>query len=388
MNLILNLWYDAIVAERYPSFSEHVMTRASLCWLIAILGMAVAPSLVLAKDKAEIAAMEKLGARVWTLPPEAGNHVHLTVHDNKKADEIVAVINEIAPRIQKVDFRGSSLTDAGLKALMKCENLRDLIIENTLVTDQGAEELAKFPYLDHFLIAGSKITNKGVAKIVTFPRLSSLSISRPDLATLKLIATTKRLVRLDIYDGTFTPEMTDVLATVPTLSGVIFVRCTFPDESLANLKKSETLVAYTFEDTKLTPKDMNLIKENKKLIALGFKNCGVVITDGEGFPALRSLTLTGSPVDLDHARQLGKIKSLGYLTLNDTTIDDRGVAELKTLSGLGQLELDGTKITDEGLVHFQEMKHIRYLMLRRTAVTQPAAQKLKSSLQQTYIILK
>ncbi len=89
----------------------------------------------------------------------------------------------------------------------------------------------------------------------------------------------------------------------------------------------------------------------------------------ETLTSLRSLRLTGVPIDgwgLDSLRNMKKLRSL---ELGETEVTDGALPYLYPLESLEVLQLYGTPITDDGLAHIAKLKQLEVLILDRTAVT-------------------
>jgi Leucine-rich repeat (LRR) protein len=87
-----------------------------------------------------------------------------------------------------------------------------------------------------------------------------------------------------------------------------------------------------------------------------------------GFPQLKSLTLSGSPLGNAGLAQLKKLSALETLLLDDTGVTDEGMPALSALTQLKRLNLAGCEISDEGLAALAPLTELRMLNLSRTQV--------------------
>ncbi len=77
-----------------------------------------------------------------------------------------------APRLMRLDLRGSRITDAGVAALARIASLRELVLAQTKLTDAAATHLAAFPSLQQVYLWKSGVSGQA---------LTSLRRQRPEL---------------------------------------------------------------------------------------------------------------------------------------------------------------------------------------------------------------
>ena len=94
---------------------------------------------------------------------------------------------------------------------------------------------------------------------------------------------------------------------------------------------------------------------------------------------LRSLTLTGMPLEGAGLAQLAANVRLSALDLSGTDIDDQGLKAVARFANLNELRLDYTRVTDAGLAHLRDLRHLRTLSLSSTSVTETGVAQLTAS---------
>ena len=95
----------------------------------------------------------------------------------------------------RLDFRGSPVTDAGLKHLRGLTNLETLELSHTQITDDGLKHLTGLPNLNYLELAGTKITDAGLECLKGMTNLDSLNLGST-LVTDGGLAMLKRLTKL------------------------------------------------------------------------------------------------------------------------------------------------------------------------------------------------
>jgi len=92
------------------------------------------------------------------------------------------------------------ITDAGLKELVRFQNLQSLDVFGTTVTDAGAKEIAKLKNLEWLDLSCTKVTAAGVKELANLRSVRRLSLSQMDVTEgmLKEVAEFKNLTQLSI----------------------------------------------------------------------------------------------------------------------------------------------------------------------------------------------
>ena len=69
-------------------------------------------------------------------------------------------------KVTALSFRGTKITDSGLKEVAKLQKLETLDLNTTQITDAGLKELAKLQQLGRLILFNnSQITDAGVAEL-------------------------------------------------------------------------------------------------------------------------------------------------------------------------------------------------------------------------------
>jgi hypothetical protein len=84
---------------------------------------------------------------------------------------------------------------------------------------------------------------------------------------------------------------------------------------------------------------------------------------------IRSLDLSGCPIDDAGLVPISKLENLGELDLSHTKVTDAGLMHLTKIPLLGLLELRGDEITDAGLRTLSNMPNVVVLDLVKTKIT-------------------
>ena len=80
----------------------------------------------------------------------------------------------LEPVLVWANFSGTGLTDAGLKQLGRCSQLRRLNLSRTAITDAGLAQLAGLEQLTYLNLYGTAVTDAGLARLAGLERLEKL----------------------------------------------------------------------------------------------------------------------------------------------------------------------------------------------------------------------
>ena len=72
-----------------------------------------------------------------------------------------------APRLRRIDLRGTATSDAGVRALCALPHLEELVLARTRITDSAVERLAAMPALRCVFVWSTGVTAKGLAELRT-----------------------------------------------------------------------------------------------------------------------------------------------------------------------------------------------------------------------------
>ena len=73
-------------------------------------------------------------------------------------------------------YKGSGITDEGLKNIAGLTELRKLELEGTNVTDAGLKHLAGMKNLTSLILTGTKVTDEGMIELTKLPKLDTVSL--------------------------------------------------------------------------------------------------------------------------------------------------------------------------------------------------------------------
>ncbi len=130
-----------------------------------------------AVDPAVAEAMKKINGSGASLAPVAAESKELrfTALNVAKdfADSNLKDLEAIASSITVLDLAKTKVTDAGVAAITKFVNLRELHLENTAITDAGASQLKSLTKLEYLNLYGTKITDKTLVELGGLAKLKS-----------------------------------------------------------------------------------------------------------------------------------------------------------------------------------------------------------------------
>lgn len=122
----------------------------------------------------EISALEKdLGVKLVPRSQVATDGLILRTASAPRHcdDAILAKLASVAPLIVDAELARTSITDAGLKALAACENLRSLDLTRTSVTSEGLSAIAGLKKLEKLNLTETAVDDPGVEKLKAVPSL-------------------------------------------------------------------------------------------------------------------------------------------------------------------------------------------------------------------------
>ena len=187
---------------------------------------------------------------------------------------------------EKLDLRGSRVTDAGLAHLAKATKLKQLWLDNCLVTDAGLVHLKTLKNLESLRLNGTRVTDKGLANLKGMAKLKSLTLSHTSISDAGMVH----------------------LAGLTTLI----------DLGLDSTQISNTGMVHL---NKLT--NLELLRLGNSLVT------DVGLIELKGLTKLERLILRGRDVTDAWLVQLLVQKNLKWLGLGRTRVTSSGVAELE-----------------------------------------------------------
>lgn len=123
----------------------------------------------------EAAAVERLRAAGLRVEPAtadgAGLEVNLAVAARPVDAAALAPLADVARRVVEINAAGSTLDDAALDLVARCENLRRLHLQGTAVRDAGVASLAALPRLVSLNLYDTRVTDAAVDALAASPSL-------------------------------------------------------------------------------------------------------------------------------------------------------------------------------------------------------------------------
>lgn len=104
------------------------------------------------------------------------------------------------PRLLTLELQGPDVTDADMRRVAECRNLRTLYLTQTRIGNEGLKSLGSLQQLRKLQLSGGYVTHAGLRHLQSLPRLSELSIFGDPLpdAILAPLSQIKPLSRLSV----------------------------------------------------------------------------------------------------------------------------------------------------------------------------------------------
>jgi hypothetical protein len=157
--------------------------------------LAKPPAIALAPDwrpfAREIASLEKeLGVRLVprSQVPTDGLILRTASAPRRCDDATLAKLTSVAPLIVDAELARTKVTDAGLKSLSRCENLRALDLTRTAVSSAGLEEISRWRKLEQLNLTDTAVDDAGVAHLRSLPTLKRVWLYGTKASTTEFIA--------------------------------------------------------------------------------------------------------------------------------------------------------------------------------------------------------
>jgi hypothetical protein len=281
-----------------------------------------------------IAAIEASGGRIQIDPSEPKRPTALFIEQSLAGDQILSEA-VACPTLSRVCLRDSTVTDAGVRELLKLPQLSDLTLVGQAFDDHTCRILSVLS-LQRIALERTKISDEGAASL----------------------------------DG-------------KKLINVCLIGHTFTDKALALCRQSTHLDKLVFDSPQITGKGLQNIETSRKAITEVIARGSGITDDGiSAMPACPSLTfldLTRTGIGDGAVAMLANQGGLHNLVLTGCRISDAQVSFLKRLGQLACLDLGGTRIGNESLVTIGEMASLRRVCLDETAISSRGTRALAGS---------
>src|SRR5262245_23445632 len=246
---------------------------------------------------------------------EPSNHKHSIALDGVVNHEASKFLNKPRPDEPATSMTLSEICDEDLSTYLKSNKLRSLTIKSPLITDAGLEHLSKATNLERLALDCPNITSKGIAGISRLHQLKHLRIVGQHLdnvivgsvAVLESLETLELPVVLDV-SVQFDLPLGRLMADFPQFRG--FGRVAQAKDSRIN---------------------------------------GDVFRRLAKLKHLKSLNLTGQPIDDDMLQVLSGLEMLEELNLCSTCISDEGLDSVARSKKLRVLSISANGITSRGI---------------------------------------
>jgi uncharacterized membrane protein len=107
-------------------------------------------------------------------PTEPWLEVNARLRFDAFGDEQLALLQPLAPVVQRLDLGETGVTDEGLKSLRPFNNLQMLKLDRTVISDVGLAALKDLPSLHSLTLFSTSITDAGAKALEDFPALKSV----------------------------------------------------------------------------------------------------------------------------------------------------------------------------------------------------------------------
>lgn len=311
------------------------------------------------QDPEAITKLEELGAILEK--NDDGTFVVVRLDENTKVRNSDMRLIEGVPFVETFSANQTAITDAGLKRLAPCRDIRELsLMGNPMLTGSGFEELQKLDKIESLALEGTAMSNSAMAHLKDKSALTLLNLSSTRVGDRGL-GYIENLTNLEVL-------------VLHGCGGVT-------DAGLKHLSKMTKLEWLVLSQTGVAGEGLNDLKTLaalKHLLLAGTRVTNDGLAGLQHLPQLEELSLDfATKITSDGMQHLKGLKNLKILGLWETYVGDDGLEQLKGLTGLEQLNLSQTEITDAGLAHLQGMTKLQWLDLSRTKTTDAGLEQLK-----------
>ena len=239
-------------------------------------------------------------------------------------------------RLTHLDLGGTSITDAGVAHLARCEHLKDVNLQWTATGDTALRALAGLPGLTH-LRTGNRVTDAGLAVLKEFPCFASWHGGHEDMA-------------LTSYDAS---------------PNYLLIRGPFTDQGMRHLSLLHGLFALNIDASELGITPAGLVP------LIGLPRLGWLAADATDesmahiarMPRLRFLGCQDTIAGDDGFESLGRSRSIEYIWGRRChNLRSRGFRALARIPTLRGLSVSCLNVADEAIAALPEFPALRELM--------------------------
>lgn len=259
-------------------------------------------------------------------------------------------------------IHGEKVTDAAVKELAVCTNLRKLSLNGAKITDDGLKELAALKNLEWLELTSTQISGVGLKDLVGMKKLAHLDLgfSKVNDAGMKSVGTLTQLKSLNLITAPITDEGLKEAAKLPNLE---------------ELKAGQV--------RNLGDVGVKALAACKNLKRLEITNCDLGdhgMKALAGLDQLQRLYIYGTRVTDEGVKAIAKLPHLHELWLS-FDVGDEGVKALRGHPELRELKLNGLNNTDACLDDLASIKNLKKLEVRKDCrITNAGLDRLRTTL--------
>lgn len=135
-------------------------------------------------DKADDKAITALKQRGVLVIPIAQNSNYLEINfleDSTITDKDMRLLAPVQKQIFSLKLQRTSVTDAALANLDKCDRLVRLNISHTAITDKGLASISKIPNLKYINLVATNVTATGIAQLQSIKTLKKIYLFQTNI---------------------------------------------------------------------------------------------------------------------------------------------------------------------------------------------------------------
>lgn len=273
----------------------------------------------------------------------------LDIGDNSITDAGLIHLGKI-PGLQVLELDGTAITGSELPQLKSCSGLRILSLDNTPLTDAGLSKLPVLPKLEILELGSTNVSDASLPLSKNYPQLTRLGAKNTRVT--------------EKGANTFKAGHANVSVEYGARKSVL------PPGDLKNLQQLDFKPTDNVEASNLT----KMPELDELSIGGKINNQGLIYLKGVKF--LKRLTISGQAVsDLGLAHIAG-LRELDRLNIEKCRISDAGLVHLKGLKKLMELHLPGKYLTDEGISQIKDIDHLAKLFMSDAKITDRGLQYL------------
>ena len=294
-----------------------------------------------------------------------------------------------------IDLRGLFVSAETLRALEKYPKLSRVVFADTGVTDAELTALGRLSSLENIDLRGCGISDNGIRQLEQLPALKVLRLSGKNGKTrisdraMDSIAEHQSLKACLLDFTAVGDEGVARLKGHPEIREIGLAGTRISDEAVVMLATLPRLSALRVAGSEVEGKGLTAVSHHPRLKSLDISGCKNLREDAIGalvaIPQLVKLNLYDTPISDTAAVHLAGMKKLKWLNLDKTLITDRSLQNIAGLQNLEFLHLGSTNISDAAIPELSKLAKLKTLIITRTHVTAAGVESLASHLPETEI---